>query len=457
MGSLSSSLSIATSSLMAEELQLSVANNNIANANTVGYSREIVNLQQAAPTSSGGLDIGNGVDVQGIQSVQDQLLTSRIQQQTSNQSSATAQANALSQIETLFPTSGTGLSTALSTFFSGLSSLSADPTNASNRATVISDAQTLVEQFHSVSEGLSGPTSGLNTTVQTDVAQINQLTSQAAQLNQQITAQSGGGQPPTALTAELAQIETSLAQLTNISVTHGQTGDAITTGNGTPLVLGSVSYALSTTTGPTGSQQVLDSNGTNITANISGGDLGGTLQVVTNDIPGLQNAVDTLASQFATAFNAAQAQGYDLNGNQGTALFSVPTTVAGSASAITLTTTNPNAIAASSDGTAGSNGNVANLTALQNSTLPSGSSVTAQASSLIYQVGNLSANANAQVTSIGTSLTSLSNLQSSVSGVSIDEESANLLRYQQAYQASARVIETIDTLFQTTLTAFSNG
>jgi flagellar hook-associated protein 1 FlgK len=454
MGSLSSSLSIATSSLLAEELQLSVANNNIANANTVGYSREIVNLQQAAPTSVGGLNIGNGVDVIGIQSVQDQLLSTRIQQQTSAQSSATAQSNALSQIETLFPTSGSGLSTALSTFFSGLSALSSNPTNASGRATVISDAQTLVEQFHSIAEGLGGPTSGLNTTVETDVTQINQLASQAAQLNLQITAQSGSGQPPTALTAELAQVEISLSKLTNISVTHGQMGDSITTGNGTPLVLGAESYPLSTTTGPNGSQQVLDSHGTNITANISGGDLGGTLVVLTNDIPGLQNSIDTLANQFATAFNAAQAQGYDQSGSQGAALFTLPTTVAGSASAIGLATTNPNAIASSSDGTAGSNGNVSNLTAVQNATLPSGQSATAQASSLIYQIGNLAANAKAQVTALGTSLTSLSNLQSSVSGVSIDEESANLLRYQQAYQASARVIQTIDTLFQTTITAF---
>ena len=78
-------------------------------------------------------------------------------------------------------------------------------------------------------------------------------------------------------------------------------------------------------------QQVLDQNGTNITASLSSGDLGGTIQTRDQTIPGLLTQLDTLANQFATAFNAAQAKGFDQNGNTGQNFFTIPATVAGSA------------------------------------------------------------------------------------------------------------------------------
>jgi len=451
MISLSGTLSSAVEALDAQETGLSVTNNNIANVNTPGYSRQTINLAEAAPINEGSISVGNGVNLVGIQSIQNELLTLQIQQQTSQQSSADAQVSALTQVQTLFPSSGTSLASSLSGFFTSLSALSSNPLDAGNRQTVITNAQTVVQQFNSIAAGLSAPIAGLNTQVKTDVAQINQLAAQAATLNQQIAQQSGSGQGSGPLTDQLNQVENELAGLTNIQVTHGANGDSITTGNGTAIVLGGQSYALQTSTGAGGNLQVLDNSGNNITAAISGGDLGGTIQVRDTDIPALQTQLDTLANQFGTAFNAAQAQGFNQNGTAGTALFTVPTAVAGSAAAIKLATTDPTAIAASSDGSSGSNGNVANLTALQNLTLPSGQSATTMSANLVYQIGNLTANATAQSTAIGLSLSSLNAQQTSGSGVSIDEESANLIRYQQAYEAAAKVITTISSLFDITI------
>ena len=142
-------------------------------------------------------------------------------------------------------------------------------------------------------------------------------------------------------------------------------------------------------------------------------------------------------------------------GNAGAALFTIPTTVAGSAADIKLATTDPTAIAASSDGTSGSNGNVANLTALQTSALASGS-VTSQSANLVYQIGSLTQTATTNSTSIQQSLTALNNQEGSISGVSIDEESANLIQYQQAYEAAAKIVSTIQSLFETTINMVSN-
>ena len=449
--SLSATLSTATQSLQAQELELQITNNNIANASTTGYTREIVNLSESDPSQVGQISVGNGVTINGITSVRDELLTNQIQQQTSQQSSSDAQVNALSQLQTLFPSTGSSVATDLSAFFTSLSGLSTAPTDAASRQTAISSAQTLVSEFNSLASGLSGPASDLNTTVTNDVTQINQLSTEAASLNQQLVAQQATGQNTGTIGDQLNQVESQLASLTNIAVVHTSDGDSITTGNGSPLVLGNQSYALTTSTGAGGALQIIDANANNITTAISSGDLGGTIQVRDTQIPALSNSLDTLVNQFATAFNAAQAKGFDQNGNAGTALFNIPTTVAGSAAGITLATTSASAIAASSDGSSGSNGNLTNLTALQNSSLPAGSSVTTLTANLTFQIGSLTSNATAQSNALKLSLSALNDQQSSVSGVSIDEESANLLRFQQSYEAAAKIISTIQSLFETTI------
>ena len=199
-------------------------------------------------------------------------------------------------------------------------------------------------------------------------------------------------------------------------------------------------------------QQVLDQNGTNITASLSGGDLGGTIQTRDQTIPGLQSQLDTLANQFATAFNAAQAKGFDQNGNTGQNFFTIPTTVVGSAGLISMAITDPTLIAASSDGTAGSNGNLGSFSAVQTTNLPIGQTPAGAYANLVYQVGSLASNASAESTATAQSLLQLNNQLNSVSGVSIDEESTNLITYQTAYEAAARVITTVQALFQVTMT-----
>jgi flagellar hook-associated protein 1 FlgK len=137
MGSLTSALGVATQSLLAQEAAIAVTNNNISNANTQGYSREIINFSENAPTEDGSASVGAGVDVQSITSVQDQLLSLAIQQQTSQQSGANAQVNTLNEIQTLFPSSGSSLSSAFSTFFTSLSALSSDPTSRSSTLSLL--------------------------------------------------------------------------------------------------------------------------------------------------------------------------------------------------------------------------------------------------------------------------------------------------------------------------------
>jgi flagellar hook-associated protein 1 FlgK len=179
-------------------------------------------------------------------------------------------------------------------------------------------------------------------------------------------------------------------------------------------------------------------------------------------IPGLLTQLDTLANQFGSAINAAQAKGFDQSGAAGTAFFTLPPIAPvtippavdpypGAAANITMAITVPSQIASSSDGSAGSNGNLANLSAVQTNALPAGQTPGDTYANLVYRVGSLTSNATAESSATTASLLQLNDQLSSVSGVSIDEESTNLITFQTAYEAAARVVSTIQSLFSVTL------
>jgi flagellar hook-associated protein 1 FlgK len=155
--------------------------------------------------------------------------------------------------------------------------------------------------------------------------------------------------------------------------------------------------------------------------------------------------MDNLASQFATSLNAAQASGFDLNGNPGQALFTF-TAGAGAAGSLAVAITDPSLIAASSDGTTGSNGNLVNLLAVQSQTLPAGADPLDTYANLVSQTGNAAAQAEAGVTASTASLNQLNDQLGAISGVDLNEETTNLLNYQRAFQAAARVVSVVDTL-----------
>ena len=464
MGSLSSALSMAVQSLNAASGALKVTNSNIANANTPGYSRQVAILQEAKPSNDGNLSVGNGVVLEGFQSVRDELVQTQIQQETQSQSGANAQLSSLQQIQPAFTTSTQDIGTQMSALFSSLSSLSTNPSSSSSRQVVITAGQNLANAFNSASGSLTAQQTGLNSQVTQDVSQINQLTQQIAGLNPQLAELKATGQDGGVLQDQQNQLVLKLSALTSISVTKTDAGDTLTTGNGTPLVVGSKSYTLQAAPGSDGMQHVLDATGTDITATLKSGDLGGTIQTRDTIIPGLLTKLDTLANQFGTAFNTAQASGKDQNGAVGGPFFTFPPTVLpavvpvnGSAASIKMAITNPSQIAASSDGSAGSNGNLANLSAIQTTALPSGQTPIDAYSSLVYQVGSLTSNATAESNATTSSLLQLNNQLNSVSGVSIDQESANLITYQQSYEAAARVVSIIQSLFSVTMSMGTAG
>jgi flagellar hook-associated protein 1 FlgK len=259
----------------------------------------------------------------------------------------------------------------------------------------------------------------------------------------------GLGQDPGTVQDQRDELIRQLSGLVNIAVTQTEHGLTLTTANGVPLVVANQSFALQSNANNSVLEHVYSAQGQDITSQIQGGQLGGTIQVRDQVIPELFNQLNTLASQLASGFNTQHAAGFDTSGNAGQNFFTPLPTTTDAAGNFGVAITDPSLIAASSDGSAGSNGNLERLIALQNQQLPSGANPIDMYSNLVLQVGNLGANAQANVTASNLSVQQLTDQRSSVSGVSLDEETTNMIKYQRAYEAGARVVTTVDSMFDT--------
>jgi len=449
MPGLNTSLSMAVEALQANQGALNVTTNNIANVNTPGYSRQVAILNEAPTFQENNITFGGGVTLEQFQSVRDQLLQLRIYEETQQQGNSETQFNSLSQIQSIFSDPTQGVGGALSAFFNSLSQLSTNPTDANARQAVLTSANNLANSFHQAVSALNMIGTGLDQSVPQTVDQINRLTSQIATLNGQVAQIQGLGKDPGTVQDQRDELIRQLSSLVNISVTQTEHGLTLTTASGVPLVVANQSYALQANANNSVLEHVYSAQGADITSQIQGGQLGGTLQVRDQVLPQLFTQLNDLASQFATSFNTQHAAGFDAAGNAGQNFFNPLPTTTDAAANFGVAITDPSQIAASSDGSAGSNGNLEQLVALRNQQLPAGANPTDLYSNLVLQVGNLGANAKAAVTASNLSLQQLTDQRSAVSGVSLDEETTNMIKYQRAYEAGARVVTTVDSMLQT--------
>lgn len=452
MSSLLSTMFVATGAMAADQGALEVTSNNVANVNTPGYSREVPNLEENAPVVVGNLSYGTGVSLANVQSIRDPILQLRIQQETGEQGQLNSYVTAMNQAQSLFTAGTSDIGSELSNLFSSISQLSTDPADTSLRQSVLTAASNLATAFNNTGNNLAAQRSNLDLNVVQSVQQINTLTQQIAGLNGQISALENVGQDASSFIDQRDNLITQLSGLIDVSEIKSDNGVTLTTSNGTALVAGTESYALSTQANSSGTQDIFNSQGVDITSEINSGSLGGLIQARDQTIPGLMNNLDTLASGIATAFNNANASGFDLNGNPGGNIFTPPPP-GGSGAAVNMAVAmnDPSLIAASSDGSAGSNGNLANFTAIQNQPIIAGATPTDYYGNIVFNVGNDVSNATAELQSSQLVLQQLQDQRGSISGVSLDDEAANMTQYQRAYDAAAQVVVAVNQMLETVI------
>jgi len=455
--SLNSALQIAASGINAYQTAISVTSDNISNVNTPGYTNQTAVLETGPQqVSAGGLYVGSGVTVSSIQRSYDAYLQTQIDNSQTAQGYDTATSTMLQEVQASFnETNSDGISTAISNFFNAWQGVANDPTSTAARQTVLTDAQTLAQNFNSVSKTLSSDITSLNTSLGTMTSSINQSLANIAQLNSQIkVVTEAGGNANTLEDQQDAAIQ-SLSKQIGITSTQNSDGTMSVTfaDTGASLVSGSQAGSFSLTTDAvTGLNDVnLTPAGSATSSQVSpvSGQLGATMTLMNTTIPGYQSKLDALASTIATAVNSQQKAGYDLNGNKGSALFSGTTSAATIAVSSSITASG---IAAASASGAGDGNNALTVSDLANdATQMSGQTFSGYYSSLVSQVGQDVQNSESNVTKDTAYSTQLSTLQQSNSGVSLDQELINLTTYQQSYGASAKVLVAVNNMMTTLL------
>jgi flagellar hook-associated protein 1 FlgK len=451
MAGLFGTLSVALSGLQAQQGALEITANNVANANTPGYSRARPVLVEGDPIVTDSLTLGSGVKLQGSQSLRDPILELRLNQETQQQGRFDATVSAMQQVQVMFSGNGNDLGTQITNFFNSLQQLSTNPSDLSQRQGVLTAAGNLATAFHTTVANLQSQRDNLDLSVSQTVDQINTYATQIAQLNTQISGLQNIGENADTFIDQRNNVIRQLSGLVDIAEVQSNNGLTVSTTNGTPLVAEQQSFTLQTKPDSSGVNHIF-AQGVDITSKITAGKLAGILDVRDQEIPQVVSDLDTLSSGLSSSLNAAHQAGFDLSGTAGGNLFSPPPAGgAGAAAEISVAITDPAKLAVSSDGSPGSNGNLTQLLAVQSQPVASGESPTDFYAGMVYRVGTTVANATAEQDSSNQILQQLQDQRSSISGVSMDEEASNMILYERAYEAAARIISTIADMTNTAI------
>ncbi len=463
MGTISSALSIMSRALDADQEALNVVANNVANANTPGYTEEKPSWQENSPIEISGVSYGDGVTETGATPVRDSVLEERLDQQQQMASASGARLTALNGVQALFtPDSGsTGsagdIGADITDFFSSFASLEANPTDNALRQEVLSTAAALAGNISNAADSLNAQRSALDQEAVGVSSQVNSLTSAIAQLNQQIQADSAEPDAGT-LEDQRQQDLSQLSQLVGINqVKTENNGLGVTTTSGQLLVSDGSSVQL--TTGTVGGVTDFFLGGADITSQLAGGggELGGYLTARDQDIPNVLAGLDQLAYSISTSANAQNNAGTDLDGVSGTAaaplnIFNEPAVVAGSAASMSVVMTDPNQIAAAGlgDGT-GDNSNAIAMANLANQPIVNGQTPTDYYSNFVTTLGSAVSGVQTENTAQNASVTQLQTQNDALSSVNLDDEASSMTTLERSYQAASQVFTMLNIIMASAL------
>ncbi len=468
-------LNLASQSLQTQMTEIEVTGQNLANVNTTGYTRQTADVETSPDIQTGIGPEGTGAEVTSIQQAVNTLLNAQIQGQQSVNGYWNSQQSGLQSVQddldeflssasstsnssSSNSTTSSGLSTLLNNVFNDFQSVATSPTSIGARQTLISDAQSLASAFNQINSELNQQNTALNSSLSSNVNSANQLLSGIATLNQEISTAEFSGGNANDLLDERQQDLNNLAQLTDITTSNGANNTVNVSIGGQTLVSGDqVTDTLQTYDSGNGNLLVETASG-GVPLTLTGGSMQGTIDARDGTLTTLQGNVNQLASSLITQLNGVYNTGYNLSGGTGGSFL---TGTGASNIGVSATLVNdPSSFQASGSATATGDNTVAlQLAQLGNNTWSSfgGETFSAFFNQSVGSFGDALQNANEQVTNQTTVTNMLTNQQSSVSGVSLDQEMTNLLSFQQAYEASAELVTTINQLMGDTLAMSSKS
>lgn len=447
MGSSFGSINTALTSLYAQRRGLDVAGQNIANANTEGYTRQRVAMQSQVGSISPALwsttdGVGTGVGVSDVQRLRDDYLENRGRTEHANSAYLTSQSSAYSSIEDTFgEPADTALQGQLGQMWNTWSDVANNPKDKAARSALLEQSATVADGLNSAHNSLATQFSQNRTQLSAYVDDVNTTATTVAQLNDSIVKANATGITVNELEDRRDLAVMHLSELTGATASKRQNGAMdVFVGNSTL-----VSEFTTRNLEVSGATRLDDQNTTGMTlrwadtktAVQAGGTMGAIADTMTTIIPQISAALDEVANKLATTVNTAHAAGYSADGSTGLAFFSGTT-----AGTIAVAITDPDKVATSSAAATVDN-SVADAMAEVGT---SSSGPDADYRSMIGQLG-VAAQASTRRNEIQTNVTEqVDAARESTSGVNLDEEMTNLLTYQRGYEAASRVLTTVDSM-----------
>jgi len=439
------SLRSALSGLYAAQAGLDTASHNVANAGNPAYTRQRVHTVSRAAAATPYGSAGTGVDVVAITRTRNAFLDGRLRSSLAGEGRLETLVGLLDGVEAALAEPNAGVTAALSNLWAAFEDLALDPTDPSARLAVLASLDSVASRFRTIAGAWDASATYAATQMSSSIAEVNGLLDEVARLNTQIGSISSGGPPNDLLDARDRALDR-LATLAGVTVTITADGAARVSLDGLALVhdartshlsfdpsTGDVSHASGATVRP-------------------GGAIGGAHDFLTNELPELRTRLEALVTEFATALNTQHAAGFTSAGAAGGALFTF--TPGAAAATLALTVTNPADIAAAASGPPVADydaGNAQALAGLRNALAAGGGSQTLEGATraVVTWVGQTLATVDTALASQLTVTAAAQHARNQAHGVGIDEEMVDLITFQRAYEAAARVMTTVDQALDT--------
>ena len=444
----------------AAQLALDTTTHNIANANTPGYSRQRVGQSASTPYTLPAMhrnpmpaQIGTGVNIDGLDRVRDFFTDRQIRAATGELGDHATMVRYYDRIEALVNEPSTGeFSGQLDRFWNAWSDLSLDPSDLSARAVVLEEGAGIAETMNRMTNELSGLRGDAATEIDFVVSDINDLASGVADLNRDIRKLVALGQSPNDLMDRRDLMVDDLARMTGATATYNGDGTVDLSIDGRPLVSGMTTDPLQTQAGAGGNIDIVWSSDLAAVA-LPSSELGALQTLNNTTIPDIQADLDSFFSELTSGVNAIHQAGYGLTDPAGPppgrdffevtgGVYSVNATLVGDPALVA---------AAQSPGQPGDNSNALAMAELATAKSTNGgtTSYNEHFGNLVAGIGSDARRAIEAALNQSAFVSYLETQRQSVSGVSIDEEVANLVKFQHSFEAAARAMTAADQALDT--------
>ncbi|MEW5923052.1 MAG: flagellar hook-associated protein FlgK [Candidatus Zixiibacteriota bacterium] len=456
MSGLFDGLELGKRALSTHQLWLNTIGHNIANANTPGYTRQRVHTTTTHPYETTVGPVGTGVKATDIYQVRDLFLNQQYRQENRSLGQWTSMEKTLSQVEALFAEpNDQSLSDQMDQFWNAWSDLANNPESLAARSALKEQTNLMTSSFHRLYTQLTDLRKSVDEDIALTTKQVNQYSTELASLNMQISRSELGGENANDLRDKRDYLIDQLSELVNINVAEQENGTATVYIGSLAIVDGTSSFNIGTYKSGAGAISVNNVvwQGTEKNVKILGGQLKGLIDTRDNVIPQYIQALDDMTATLIENVNALHQTGYGLDGSTGINFFNANYTSAGDFKLSDEIENNINRIAASLSGEVGDNRNALAIADLRNTTLMLRGTATISEfySGLMGQIGIEAGTATSTKENYQLLVDQIESSRQSVQGVSLDEEMTQMIKYQQAYDAAARVITVMDEALSTVI------